>query len=295
MNISNNYKNHKTNLNNRYNQLATQNKWNKKKIYMTSKDAFEKERLNWRSNKLPYRSLIKQYNEVKNANRKLDKKLTLIVARLERIEKEQEKNNSRKDAYINKRYVLESQPMTRIIYNQLINDKQTTTVCQYKNIRLRVALCILFLTGISLSQLVTLQVYQLQTLVKNHWISIHHFKRDSNNSKAFLTEEGKKILQAREKDFEIIFHNKIQNSYIFTSEFRPDRMLRRETMSRDINQRIKSVSSHLPHKISITTRSFCSGDIKDLWEDSGDIEFVRHSIYRQTLNTTCLSHYSGSG
>lgn len=46
MNISNNYKNHKTNLNNCYNQLATQNKWNEKKIYMTFKDAFKKERLN---------------------------------------------------------------------------------------------------------------------------------------------------------------------------------------------------------------------------------------------------------
>ena len=52
---------------------------------------------------------------------------------------------------------------------------------------------------------------QKQMLVENHWISIDSFKRDSNNFKAFLTKERKKIIQARKKDFEIILHNKTQN------------------------------------------------------------------------------------
>ena len=176
--------------------------------------------------------------------------------------------------------------MTRMIYNRLINDGQTTTFCKYKDIRLRVAFCVLFITGMKLSHLLTLKVYQLQTLVEKHWISIPSFKRDSNNSKAFLTEEGKKVIQARERDFDIIFSGKTPNSYIFTSEFRPNVMLRRETISRDINQAIKSVSSQLPHKISITTQSFRIGDIAQLWEDSGDIELVRQSIYFQRFDTT---------
>ena len=96
----------------------------------------------------------------------------------------------------------------------------------------------------------------------------------------------KKVIQARQQDFKIILSSKTPNSYVFTSEFRPNRMLRRETMSRDINKRIKSVSSQLPHKISITTHSFRVGDITQLWEDSRDIELVRQSIYLQRFDTT---------
>lgn len=221
-----------------------------KKIHSTSKDAFGKEKLNWRDNKLDYRSIVKQYEEVnrtvvtqceeiKRNNKELTRKLTTIIEILQRLEKKQEERNSRKDAYVNKRYIPESQPMTLMIYNQLIDNRRTTTFCKYKDIRLRVIFCILFLTGIKLSQLLTLKVYQLQTLVENHCISINSLKPDSNNSKAFLTEEGKKVIQAREKDFEIIVSGKTPDSYVFTSEFRPDKMLRRETISRD-NCTIKS-------------------------------------------------------
>ena len=123
-------------------------------------------------------------------------------------------------------------------------------------------------------------------MIEHHWISINNFEQDNSNSKASLSEEGKKVIQARQQDFKIILSGKTPNSYVFTSEFRPNRMLRRETMSRDINKRIKSVSSQLPHKISITTHSFRVGDITQLWEDSRDIELVRQSIYLQRFDTT---------
>jgi hypothetical protein len=43
-------------------------------------------------------------------------------------------------------------------------------------------------------------------------------KRGPSNHKAFLTKEGKKIIQDRQKDFQLIFLMKEPNSYVFTSE-----------------------------------------------------------------------------
>ena len=52
MNTANNYNNYKTNLNNSSNELTNKNKWNEKKIYATSKDAFGKKKLNGCDTKL---------------------------------------------------------------------------------------------------------------------------------------------------------------------------------------------------------------------------------------------------
>lgn len=291
MNNPNNYDNNKINLNNSCNELTNTNKWNAKKIYKTSKDTFGKEKLNGCDNKLGLPSLSDHENEeLIKENKELKKELNTVKEKYKKLtatlERQQKEKTSRDDVYGNQKCGPKYQPMTLMIYNRLISDRRTTEFYRYNHIRLRVAFCILFITGINLSHLLTLKVYQLQTLLENHWISINNFEQDNSNSKASLSEEGKKVIQARQQDFKIILSGKTPNSYVFTSEFRPNRMLRRETMSRDINKRIKSVSSQLPHKISITTHSFRVGDITQLWEDSRDIELVRQSIYLQRFDTT---------
>jgi len=48
--------------------------------------------------------------------------------------------------------------------------------------------------------------------------AIDRSKRGPSNHKAFLTKEGKKIMQDRQKDFELIFLIKKPDSYLFTAE-----------------------------------------------------------------------------
>ena len=48
------------------------------------------------------------------------------------------------------------------------------------------------MTGIRISELLSLKVGQLETLLKKGWISVDRLKRDPANHKAFLTSEGKK-------------------------------------------------------------------------------------------------------
>lgn len=63
-------------------------------------------------------------------------------------------------------------------------------------------------------------------------------------------------------------------------------MLRRETITRDVNEVMRSVSRSLADQPFITSHSFRIGYISKLWRDTKDIEFVRQSIGYRRLETT---------
>lgn len=64
--------------------------------------------------------------------------------------------------------------MTAGIYMKLI---QTAEGPAYTDVRLRIAICLLPITGIRINELLPLKVYQLQTLVEEGWIAIDRSKR----------------------------------------------------------------------------------------------------------------------
>jgi site-specific recombinase XerD len=79
---------------------------------------------------------------------------------------------------------------------------------------------------------------------------------------------------------------KDKDSYVFTSDRKPNQMLRRETITMDVNRVMHSVSNLLPSKPNITSHSFRIGYISQLWKDTKDIEFVRQTIGHRSLNAT---------
>lgn len=56
---------------------------------------------------------------------------------------------------------------------------------------------------------------------------------------------------------------------------KPNKTLRRERITLDVNKVMHSVSNLLPAKPNITSHSFRIGYISQLWKDTKDIEFVR--------------------
>ena len=76
------------------------------------------------------------------------------------------------------------------------------------------------------------------------------------------------------------------DSYIFTSESNHDQMLSRETITKDVNRVMRSVSENLPYQPNITSHSFRVGYISQLWKDTKDIEFVKQSIGHRKMDTT---------
>ena len=130
------------------------------------------------------------------------------------------------------------------------------------------------------------KISQLETLFKENWIAIDRSKRGPSNHKAFLTKEGKKIIQDRQKDFQLIFLMKELDSYIFTAEANDCKQLDRVAITRDVNKVMREVSNQLPGKPNITSHSFRIGYITQLWKDSEDIEFVKQTIGYRELDTT---------
>jgi len=123
-------------------------------------------------------------------------------------------------------------------------------------------------------------------LLEEGWISIDRLKRGPANHKAFLTAEGKKLVKARKKDFQLLFLMKDKDSYVFTSDRNPNEPLGRQTFTMDVNKVTRAVSKRLPLQPNITSHSFRVGYISQLWKDTKDVEFVRQTIGHRSLNAT---------
>jgi len=88
------------------------------------------------------------------------------------------------------------------VYKRLIKESEGPG---YISTRTRIALCLITVTGVRISELLPLKVGQLKTLLEEGWVSIDPLKKGPANHKAFFTSEGKKLVRAREKDFEFLY------------------------------------------------------------------------------------------
>jgi integrase len=217
------------------------------------------------------------------SNDQLKQQLDEVLKELNAIKEEREEKAARKEARVNRKRLPKRDPMTGEIYRELMRASEGPT---YINLRTRMALCILAVTGIRINELLPLKVNQLETLFKENWIAIDRSKRGPSNHKAFLTKEGKKIIQDRQKDFQLIFLMKEQDSYLFTAESNHYKPLDRVVITRDVNKVMREVPNQLSGKLNITSHSFRIGYITQLWKDSKDIEFVKQTIGHRNLDTT---------
>jgi integrase len=221
--------------------------------------------------------------ELLQSNDQLKEQLNDVLKELNTVKKEREEKAARREKWSKRKRLPKRDPINSEIYNLLIKESEGPT---YIATRTRIAICLLTVTGIRISELLPLKVGQLETLVEEGWISIDRLKRGPANHKAFLTSEGKRIIKLRKRDFEFLFLMKDKDSYVFTSDRKPNQMLRRQTITMDVNKVMHSVSNLLPSKPNITSHSFRIGSISQLWKDTKDIEFVRQTIGHRSLNST---------
>ena len=221
--------------------------------------------------------------ELLKSNDQLKQQLDEVLKELNAIKQERQEKAARKEARANRKRLPKRDPMTAEIYKKLIKEAEGPT---YLHVRLRLTLCLLAVTGVRINELLNIKVSQLKTLTQESWIAIDRSKRGPSNHKAFLTKEGKKIIQDRKKDFQFILLIKEPDAYVFTSEAKHYQKLRREAITKGVNKVMRSVSKQLPGQPNITSHSFRIGYITQLWKDSKDIEFVKQSIGHQKLDTT---------
>ena len=229
------------------------------------------------------RFLSLQNQQLLDLNQELKQQLETVVEELNQIKQERQEKAARKEVWTNRKRLPKRDPMTAEIYKKLLKAAEGPA---YTDVRLRIAICLLTITGIRINELLPLKVYQLQTLVEEGWIAIDRSKRGPTNHKAFLTKEGKKLVKDRQKDFQFIFLMKEPDSYVFTNESNHSKTLTRETITKAVNLVTRSISEEIISKPNITSHSFRIGYITQLWKDSKDIEFVKQTIVHRNLDTT---------
>ena len=231
--------------------------------------------------------------ELKEQNRVLKDQLNQLQDQLEIVREELQERKERerlieekKEKRKNRRRLPKREPITIEIYDSLIQSSQKFKYSNlYQSARLRLALALLLVTGIRISELLLLKRNQVENLFTNHWISIDRAKRGPANHKAFLTKEGGRIMEERQSDFELMQLFKDGDSYIFTAE-NSKKPLSREAFTNLINKFIKDCARRMDRNPNLSSHSFRVGYISQLWKDTKDIEFVKQSIGHRRMDTT---------
>ena len=260
---------------------SNENKY--KKILNNLELLLEGQKVTQKDLQLGFIGLAKQNNELIDLNKELNQQLDIVMSELNVMKKERAEKAARREKWSKRKRFPKRDPINSEIYNLLMKESEGAS---YIATRTRIAICLLTVSGIRISELLSLKVFQLKTLLGEGWISIDRLKRGPANHKAFLTSEGRKIVKARKRDFEFLFLMKDENSYVFTSDRKPNQKLGRQTITMDVNKVMHSVSNLLPSKPNIISHSFRIGYISQLWKDTKDIEFVRQTIGHRSLNST---------
>jgi len=117
--------------------------------------------------KLGFIGLAKQNSELLDLNKELNQQSERVVSELNVIKKEREDKAARRERWSKRKRLPKRDPINSEIYNLLMKESEGPS---YIATRTRIAICILTVTGIRISELLPLKVGQLETLLKESWI-----------------------------------------------------------------------------------------------------------------------------
>ena len=231
-------------------------------------------------------NLYRQNQELQEQLASLQEDFEVIKTQLQKKLKAEQVLEKQRERYKKRKRLPKREPITKEVYEFFISETNRLDYSNsFRGARLRLALALLLVTGVRISELLPLKLDQVQTLLNESWIAIDRVKRGPASHKAFLTKEGKQMIKNRRKDLEMISYFKDANSFIFTAE-NSNKPLQREAWNRVINSFIKDCVHKLDNKPLLRSHSFRIGFITQLWKDSNDIEFVRQTIGHASLDTT---------
>ena len=145
--------------------------------------------------RLGFIGLAKQNSELFDLNKELNEQLKIVVSELNGLKKEREEKAARKERWSKRKRLPKRDPSNSKIYNLLMKESEGPS---YIATRTRIAICLLTVTGIRISELLPLKVGQLETLLAEGWVAIDRSKRGPASHKAYLSKQGKQILKSRQ-------------------------------------------------------------------------------------------------
>lgn len=263
--------------------------------------------------KQPDENTNKQLDDVNNLNhistvldqlnKKADTSMALgcLTARgvLDLLEKEKLRQEAEKQRELERRKRLSRkiQPRREILtYDEFLNvldgvsDFYKNRKCVIQRVRL--ALVLLYLTGLRVSNLLLITKKQYQDFYKSGSMILPLIKRGNRNHSINIPMQQAKLLTYVKNEGKALCLDKEADDLLFTSSVETDKkkQLCRVTFNKEINGYLKHVSAQL--KKNIRSHSFRITYVTDLLEHGVPIHDVCDLVGHKSISTTYL--YKGS-
>nr|AJF36706.1 hypothetical protein [Klebsormidium flaccidum] len=166
-----------------------------------------------------------------------------------------------------------------------------------KSCRIRLALCLLYITGLRISSLLVLRGSDIESLLEHCKGKI----LQSKNSPAFhyvhIADLGLSLLKSRQFDFKSLMEGKDPNDYLFTAYDKKqdvrkaDKALSRVQLNTDVNSILRKASQTI-FNTRVRSHNFRYSYIQDMLDNMVPIESVQKIIGHKDIQTTAHYHES---
>lgn len=153
----------------------------------------------------------------------------------------------------------------------------------YKNNRKRLALGLLYMTGLRVSNLLILTVKNVQSLLSEGCMQITLNKRGDKRHRIELSAAGVTFINRLKKEFKKLSKGKTINQFIFTAQSDNSKPISRENYDKELNITLKEASVVLGKHLR--THSFRATFITDLLK-STPLHKVRDIIGHKDIKST---------
>ena len=189
----------------------------------------------------PYIYIYRQNTFLKNANSNLD-------------------INSSENMKISS--LTKSTPMNWDTYEHISEEiLKVPNIRQFRVVQIRVAILLLALARVRVSELLMLRVRDLIMLQKDSFIEIN--QRGFRFGYSALTENQKEVIEKCTTDINYINKIKDLDDYIFTNNIDDKKPMRRETLTRILNKTLSIIAKKISPGLRLTTSSFLTWGTKN--------------------------------
>ena len=222
-----------------------------------------------------------------NNNLELQRKVDLLQQELSYISEQtkiQELDRHKRELNKIKRETALKLPLRDVISNEeFVRIIKIEKRKSYSGCRRRLALVLLYLTGLRVSNLLILSLRHVKSLFKEGKMVIPLIKKGNDRHLIELSVKGLSLFQEHEKDFKTLCKDKKLTNYVFTTEFNINKAISRESFDRELNSILKKAS--LDFGKHLRTHSFRATFITDLLK-STPIDDVKEFIGHRDIETT---------
>ncbi len=211
------------------------------------------------------------------------------------MEEKQELSTKRKKSQVHTKIkALDSSSSLNSYYKiiELVQEKDK------KSSRIRLALCLLYVTGFRISTLLLLRKFDIKNLLEHHRIKdpikIKTLGSTFESHYVNIGTLGLSLLKDRWSDFEALMKGKNENDFLFTAYnkkqevIKKDKALTRVTLNIDVNNTLKRASEEFNRKIR--SHSFRVSYIRDMLSIYTPIESAQTIVGHKGIKTTAYYH-----